>query len=72
MGCGHSLFTTGPWQRRDGASVGGHLETEPGQKRGSQKASGASVTRQAVLGQPGHVDIDCGASQAKINSPVAV
>lgn len=41
---------TGPWQRRDSASVGGHLEIESGQKRGSQKASGALVTRQAVLG----------------------
>lgn len=50
MACGHSLFIAGPWQRRDSASVGGPLEIEPGRKRGSPKAGGALVTRQAVLG----------------------
>lgn len=38
MGCGHSPLTAGPWkagtspssQRRDSASAGGHLESQPG------------------------------------------
>ena len=35
-------------------------------ERGSQTASGASTTRQAALGEPGHVEIDCRASRARI------
>lgn len=44
---------------------------EPGQKRGSE-GQWSFGDQTSCSGQPGHVDIDCRASQAKLNFPVAV
>lgn len=70
-GVGGSLFPTGPWQRRDGASVGGHLETEPG-RRGSSERPVELRWPDKFLGSLVMWTLTVGPPRPKLKLPVAV